>query len=179
MSDERQEIEIALNKIEELFAEPAADPFDPQSRYQSGIDEIASQLRLRRHRQPVRLAIRLPAEIIGPDLPVRTRAALERYCAAKVRENRQAIEETRHQGRRDFISSLIIGGVVIALSAVVVYFDLLGPLSTVLTYWVSLALWVVLWDPIWTFTYAWRPYLRERRLHEDLRNAELVIKAQA
>lgn len=148
MPDRRNEIEIRLNTIEELFGEPAADPFDPQSRYQSGIDEIAQQPRLMWRPQLTRLLIRLPGEAMEPDLPGRTKAALERYCAAKVRENQQAITETRHQGRWGFISALIIAG-------------------------------VVLWDPIWTYTYAWRPYRCERQLYEKLQAVELLIEAQA
>jgi hypothetical protein len=179
MTDERNEIEIRLNTIEELFAEPAADPFDPQSRYQSGIEEIAGQLRLTRQLQAERLVIRLPAEAMEPDLLAHTKAALGRYCAAKVRENQQAITEARYQGRRDFISSLIITGLVIAVTAVVVYFNILGPLSTALSYMVAIILWVVLWDPIWTYVYGWRPYQRERQLYENLKQAEVVIEAQA
>ena len=180
MPDERNEIEIGLNMIEELFGEPGADPFDPQSRYVSGIDEIAQQLRLMPQRQPTQVVIRLPAEAMEPDLLAHTKAALGRYCAAKVRENQQAVDETRHQGRSDFISSLIIAGVVITLTAVVVYSNILGTLlSTALTYWVAIINWVVLWDPIWTFVYAWRPYRRERQLYDNLQAAELLIEAQA
>jgi hypothetical protein len=125
------------------------------------------------------LVIRLPAEAMEPDLPVRTKAALGRYCAAKVRENQQIITETRYQGRRDFISSLIITGVVIALTGLVVYFNLLGPLSSALSYMVAIILWVVLWDPIWTYVYGWRPYRRERQLYEHLQKSEVAIEAQA
>ncbi len=40
MPDERNEIEITLTTMEELFGEPGADPFDPQRRSCPAISSI-------------------------------------------------------------------------------------------------------------------------------------------
>ena len=37
-------IKVRLNAIEELFAEPEADPFDPDSRYRTGMEELLDQM---------------------------------------------------------------------------------------------------------------------------------------
>ena len=51
---------IQLQASAELFTEPEADPFNPQSRYLSGIDEIANQLRWAPRTNPYRIIIALP-----------------------------------------------------------------------------------------------------------------------
>jgi len=38
-------IDLALRNIEELFEEPVFDPFDNESRFQSGIDAVVNQVR--------------------------------------------------------------------------------------------------------------------------------------
>ena len=84
-------VSIQLNTIDELFAPPQANPFEPDSRYVTGIKELVrqlTQLRLRYH--PTQVLISLPVQKIEPGLKEKTQAALARYAAAQI--------ETAHVG---------------------------------------------------------------------------------
>ena len=107
---EQIEIHLSLKNIEELFSEPAADPFDKDSRYLSGIDEITGQLRLRRKdlNSKSRVYIRLIQEDLSSTAQSLFKEALHRYCAAKIVENQQSINEIRVNNRPIAISSFLI-----------------------------------------------------------------------
>jgi len=180
MDGESIDIELSLKKLDEFFAEPAADPFNPQSRYVSGIDEVAGQIRLRRHdlRNPSRLIVRLPRTEINPDVQPDLLAALNRYCTAKIFENQQIINELRVGSRREAVSAFVIAAVLILLSILSVM--LIPPLQAVsgsISGFIGIAVWVIFWDPIYNYVYAWRPNRLDIRVFENLRNAEVIVKS--
>ena len=75
------EIKVRLNGIEELFSEPEADPFDPDSRYWTGLEELLEQMHGLRSKER-RVVIELPPETLKSDLQKKTEAGLRRYCRA-------------------------------------------------------------------------------------------------
>ena len=178
MAQERNELSVDLSSIEELFAEPAADPFDPESRYQSGIDVIAADLRLRPLRRPSRIVVRLPRQVIDSGLEERTRDALDRYCSAKIDENRLQEQDIRMQGRRTFLGAgiavILIGLAYAALATLVPMPDVLVAL---IGFWAGIAAWAIAWNPIDTLIFYWRPNRREAELFENIQKAELAIEA--
>ena len=180
MSKDNTEFRLELNSIDELFAEPAADPFDPQSRYVSGIDEVSAKLRLDRRAldEKLRLAIRLPQAAIRPDTQATVRAALDRYCAAAIASNEQTMNELRVGSRREMISALVISAAMILISTLVIYFiPELDPISGAIAGFVGIAVWVVIWDPVYNYVYAWRPNMLDIRTAQCLRDADLEIEA--
>lgn len=171
------DVSLQLNDVGALFAEPEADPFDPDSRYLSGMDEVRNRLIVEKLDDPVRLTLVLPDTAVTPDTPSTLKAAIDRYCAARIAENQQPIEELRFYGRRSLISAFVI---VVALMAITVIVILLLQLndafSGMIAGWVGIAVWVIFWNPIDTYVYAWRPYRRERKVYESIQDAELIIK---
>jgi hypothetical protein len=179
MAEDRNEIEITLNSIEELFAEPTADPFDPDSRYLSGIDELAGQLRLmpRELGKPTRLTVQLPDTAVTPDTQPTLKAALERYCQAQIAANRQAIAELRVSSRRSTISAFVIVVIMVILTFLLILtVPPLAEWSGAIAGFVGIAIWVIFWDPIYNYVYAWRPNRLDIKVYENLREAELVVE---
>jgi len=181
MSAEQIEIQLTLNDIEDLFAEPAADPFDPASRYISGIEEVMGQLRLRPGDlgHQTRLIIRLPQTAVTSDTPTAIKAALDRYCAAQIRQNQQEIDELRVGSRRQTISAFVIVAVLVLFT--ILLLTAVPPIqnfSGALAGFVGIAIWVIFWDPIYNYVYAWRPNQLDIKVSENLKNADLVIKGE-
>ncbi|GIK56607.1 MAG: hypothetical protein HND44_03600 [Chloroflexi bacterium] len=140
------QIEIKLSSLEEMFAEPAADPFDPDSRYLSGIDEVVGQLRLkwRELDETTRLLIRLPQTAVTANTAATLKAALDRYGAAQIAQNQQAIEELRVGSHRETLSAIVIVTVLIILTILLVnLIPELEQVSGALAGFVGIAVWVI------------------------------------
>lgn len=180
MSETRIEIELSLNTMEAFFAEPDADPFDPDSRYISGIDEVVGQMRLKPRDldDAFRLTIQLPETAVSPDTQSTLKAALDRYCHAKITENQQVIDELQISSRRQAISALVIVVILILLTIFLVNFvPGLQSVSGAIAGFVGIAIWVIFWDPIYNYVYAWRSNLLDIRICKNLLDTTLMIKS--
>jgi hypothetical protein len=177
-SNEINKVGIQLNSIEELFTPPEADPFEPDSRFVAGIDELAQQIgKLRLRDKPAQVAISLPAQAIEPGLKEKTQAALARYATAQIEAADVEIEQLRRRGRFSLISAIVI----IIVAIVVVWFigqlNLFGgTLQSFLVSGLSVFAWVAIWEPFGIYLYEWRVPVRTRRIFEKLRQAEVVIQ---
>jgi hypothetical protein len=176
-TNEFNEVRIHLNVIEELFAEPEANPFDPNSRFISGIDELFYTLRRIPVRKKIRVFITLPDHLIGPDLEEKTRAALTRFCIAKIEESRRETDKLRRLGRRALVSAVAVILVTLLLATLITGLDFLND-NTKFLFSQGLIVfgWVTLWYPANIFLYDWRPHARARVGFEKLRDADLVIE---
>lgn len=173
------EIQLTLLNLKDLFSEPSADPFDPDSRYLSGIDEIVGKMRLKQRAldKKSRLLIRLPQKALTPDSKSNLRDALNRYCAAKIAENQQAINELLISNRKQAVSALVIVAVIFVLTVFLV--NILPDLrvaSGVIASFMGIAVWVIFWEPIYNYIYAWRPNQLDIRVFENLRATDLIIE---
>ena len=178
MSETKIDIALSLNTMEAFFAEPNADPFDPESRYISGIDEVVGQMRLKPRDldDPSRLTIRLPETAVSPTTQSTLKAALERYCAAKIAENQQIIDELQISSRRQAISALVIVVILILLTIFLINFiPGLQAVSGAIASFVGIAVWVIFWDPIYNYVYAWRPNMLDIRVYKNLLATDLVV----
>jgi len=178
-NNEINQISVQLNTIEELFAPPQANPFEPDSRYVSGIEELVQQLvRLRLRDKLVQVFITLPAQAIEPGLKEKTEAALARFATAQIEAANVEIEQLRRRGRFSLISAIVIIVVAIAVVSLIVWLDLFGDtLQTFLVSGVSVFSWVAVWEPCNIYLYEWRSPARNRRIFEQLRQAEVVIQS--
>ncbi len=176
---EQNEITLKLNNMEQFFAEPAADPFDPDSRYWSGIDEVTHYLRLIPHelKKPTRLRVQMPPTAVTADTQPTLKAALDRYCAAQIIENQQVINELRVGSYRETISAIVIVVVLILFTILLVnVIPELEQVSGALAGFVGIAVWVIFWDPIYNYVYAWRPNRLDIKVYENLQKAELMVE---
>jgi hypothetical protein len=176
-TDELDQIRVQLNAIEELFAQPEIDPFDPNTRYVSGVDEAVQKLTGRSPKQKtLQLEISLPAQHVKPGLQDATKDALARYANAQIKGADEELEYLRRRGRFSLLSAIII--VVVAI--VVVWFigrlNLLGDtIQSFLVGGLSVFSWVAVWEPFNIYLYDWRAPARTRYIFEQLRKAQVVI----
>jgi len=172
------EIRVNINTVDELFSEPDDNPFSPTRRHQSGIDEASGKLRLMPLSQKTRLVITLADEPADQATKARLKEAVDWYCSVRIDENNQLARETRHQGRRDLVLGLILAAVVLVIAGL---FFVLVPLPDVILglfgAFIILTLWVIVWTPVDTLAYYWRPYARDARLYQNLREADLVVES--
>jgi hypothetical protein len=177
-TNESNKVGIQLNTIEELFTPPEANPFEPDSRYMAGIDELVQQLgKLRLRYKPAQVVVTLPAQAIEPGLKEKTQAALARYAAAQIEAAELELEQLRRRGRFSLISAIVIILVAIAVVWFIGWLNLLpGTVQSFLVSGLSVFAWVAVWDPFNVYLYEWRVPVRTRRIFEQLRQAEVVIQ---
>jgi hypothetical protein len=176
--DDKQTIFIELKTVEEFFLEPDYNPFDPESRAQSGIEELVDQVRELPMKEPLKICLTLSAEPEDVDYEEKVQYALSRYCSVKIRECEQDIHELRSQGRHDLVWALTISFVLL-LGA---YFaSQLILLPNLFVYLISTGLgiiaWVVLWPPLDGLLYEWRPCRRSQQIYQRIQSAEMEIKS--
>ena len=177
MRTDQADIILTLNDIEELFAEPAADPWQPTARYRSGIDEIMAKLRTRPLRDDTTIAIRLPPHALDAAPPARLRAAVDRYCAARIAADEDEIDAINQEGRRDFIISILaVAGLLVVIAIVMMALGLEGPAASALIGWAGIASWAILWNPVDTFVWGRRGFRKDTRYCRKLMETELRIE---
>jgi hypothetical protein len=179
MATNTNTIKIDLNNLEELFGQPSADPFDPASRYLSGIDEIVGQLHLlsARQRREQHIIITLPQQLRDTASEEKTRAALHRYCQAKVDQSQRDLENVRRKAPRALLYSLVIITIGLTLSGLILSSGILSDtLRTLLSSGVTIFAWVALWEPAGIYLYQWIPLARNKHLYLLLNELELSLE---
>lgn len=173
-------INLQLNTVEEFFNEPEYNPFDINSRYVSGIDEVVAQMRLRPNDldKSSRLTIRLPKNAVTPKTLANLKPALNRYCNAKIAENSQVIKELKVNNRQLTISAFVISIVLIITTILLLSFvQIPETISGTIIGFVGIAIWVILWEPIYNYVYAWRPNRLDIKVFTNLLNTNLKVKS--
>ncbi len=103
-----QKIKVDLNVIDDLFQEPEFNPFDPDSRCESGVADLFNQTQDLSLKEPVQIEISLATQPDSADILDKTENALRRYCEVKIAQSEREIREIRHQGKRDLGWALTI-----------------------------------------------------------------------
>jgi len=169
---------IQLQSIEALFAEPAADPFDPESRYLSGIDEIANQLRWAHLPAPPRIVIALPAEELTLENQAKTRDAMQRYCAYQIESNTFELHSLRIEARRGMALSILYAVLFIVVGILIGMIPIIpDAIKVMVASLMGIFCWAALWPAADLYLFGWKPFRRARRLYENLRQAELVFES--
>lgn len=174
------DVALTLRDLRDLFREPELDPFAGEDTDESGIDRLLDILKAddRWRRSEFRLTLSIPEAEITPDVELKIRRAMGRYCDGQIQYNRRKLTQVRTEGRR----SLRIGGLFLAaclgLAALAeTLFRDEGLLGTLVVEGLFIAGWVGLWQPVDLLLYAWWPYADEIKLHEKIRRMELIVKA--
>jgi len=172
-------IKIDLNSLEELFGQPNADPFDPASRYIPGIDEIVGQLKLlsARRRREQHILISLPPQLNGAALEEKIRAALRRYCDARVQQSQRDLDNVKRKAPRALIYSLVIITVGLTLAGLLMNSGILSDTFRVLlSNGLTIFAWVALWEPAGIYLYEWMPLAADKHIYQLLKRLELSVE---
>ena len=112
-------IKVDLNLIGDLFQEPKFNPFDDDSRCESGVADLFNQTQDLSPKEPVQIKISLATQPVRANILGKTKNALRRYCEVKIAQSEREIHEVRHQGKRDLGWALTIS-VILLLAAYLV-----------------------------------------------------------
>ena len=175
------DIKVHLQKIEDLFVDPDTNPFENPRLSVSGIQDILNQMRPLPMDEPLSFSIYLPPEGIEPGLSERTKEALGRYCEFQARNLDLEVQSTKTSGRRALGLGLL-GSLVCIVLGVFSYYvygvygvSPLGILGLLFGSLFSLASWVIVWNPLDTLFYGWRPTQREARMYRKIAQSDLRI----
>jgi hypothetical protein len=172
-------LNIDLNTIEELFQEPEFNPFDPESRCESGVADLFNQTQELSQKEPVQIVINLANEPDEEELLARTEEAMSRYCEVQIAKSEREIHEIRHQGLRDlgwamlFALIMLLGAFLITqltfLPEIIIYLLSTGA---------GIIAWVMLWPPLDSILYEWSPYRQTKRRYRQLQSAQIEINGK-
>ncbi len=172
------EISVRLNRIEDLFAEPAGDPFDPDSRYRTGMDELLEQVYGMRGQQ-IKVVVELPANDHQSGDQKQAGAAFGRYCRAQIDELERTLRDHWRTTRRQLVTAFAILLVIALEMAFVLTADFLPDVVKALVAFISgVFAYATFWGPADLVLYAWRPYRTDLQRYRLLINAGFEIRAR-
>lgn len=187
MNPSPKDIVIRLDTIDQLFNAPDIDPFSDEEVDVLGEPALLRAVRrLQAHRirnwQGVRLILELPPDQITPDLEARTHAALQRYSAAKIEDNKLQIRLSR---TRSFIGLGIVtllSAIVIALAYLLftrVFVDASDTVLGIVAASISVFVWVILWDPMEKLLFDWVEPRLQNNILRKLQDIDVVVRPKA
>jgi hypothetical protein len=179
MDEKMEKLSIDLSNIQELFQEPEFNPFDPNSRCESGVADLFNQTQELSQKEPVQIMINLEDGFEESDLVEKTMDAMKRYCEVQIAKSEREIREIRHQGLRDLGWAMLFALIMI-LGSFLIY--QLTFLPEVVIYLLStgagIIAWVMLWPPLDSILYEWSPYRQTKRRYRQLQTAKIVINSK-
>lgn len=179
-----RDIVIRLDTVHQLFNAPDINPFSDEEVNVLGEPALLRAVRrLQAHRirnwEGVKLIIDLPANQITPNLEERTQEALNRYCAAKIEDNRLQIRLSRVRSLIGLSMVTAISVVLIAIAYLLfnnIFADASGTAKGIVTASISVFVWVILWDPMEKLLFDWtQPHL-ENNILRKLQGIDIVIR---
>jgi hypothetical protein len=175
---------LQLQRIDELFDAPDADPFSSRAidvLGEAGFDVVWKRMVRRWPQRPdlQRVIVQLPPDQITPELTETTRAALQRYCAARIDDNRrQRSFSTRKALRLWGYAGLIL---LFALALMVLFFA--GPLQflpewlrAIISILAIYAFALANWDALDSLLFDWAPFVRDHTTYRLISAIEIVVE---
>jgi hypothetical protein len=177
---------LQLQRVDELFNAPDADPFSSRAidvLGEAGFDVVWKWMVRRWPQRPdlQRVIVQLPPDQLTPDLAETTRTAVQRYCAAKIEDNRQ---------QRRFITrkalQLLGYAALIALFALALIFVFyVGPfgflpgwLRGILTILAVYAASLAIWDSLDSLLFDWAPFVLDNTTYRLISLLDIRFEPQ-
>ena len=177
---------LQLRRIDELFNAPDVDPFSSRAidvLGEAGFDVVWKRMVRRWPQRPdlQRVIVQLPPDQLRPDLAETTRTAWQRYCAAKIEDNRQQRRFITRKALRLLGYSALI--TVFALALMFVFY--VGPLGFlpgwlrgILTILAVYAASLAIWDSLDSLLFDWAPFVRDNTTYRLISLLDLRIEPQ-
>jgi hypothetical protein len=186
-SAETQDIVIRLDTIDQLFNAPDANPFSDKEVNVLGEPALILAVRraLARSLRPqenTRLTIVLPADQITPGLQEQTSAAIRRYAAAKIDDNKLTIRLSRVRGALGLGIVTLITLLALAVAFLLIsgpFADASSVVQGLIVGSTSVFAWVIMWDPLEKLLFDWVSPSLENRVLRRLAEIEVTIQAEA
>jgi hypothetical protein len=181
----KQDVVLKLNAIGELFNAPDVNPFAENEidvLGEAALPHAVRQMLARRirHWHEARLVIQLPPDQITPDLQTQTQAAVRRFCAAKIEDNRLTIRLSRVRSAIGLAVVTIISIAVMAaawlLFSTILASEANSTIAALVVASISVFVWVILWDPMEKLIFDWVTPALENRILRGVMDMELVVE---
>ena len=183
----RQDVVLKLNAIDELFNAPEVNPFsgnEIEVLGEAALMRAARRMLARRvrHWHDARLVIQLPPDQITPDLQAQTQAAIQRYCTAKIEDNRITIHLSRIRSAIGLAVVTVISALVILIGLLLfntIFAGLPSEVGALVAACISVFVWVMLWDPMEKLLFDWVSPAMENRILRGIMGMTIVVEPQA
>ena len=173
-----KQLNVDLNMIEELFEEPEFNPYDPDSRCESGVADLFNQTQDLSPKTQLQIVISLATQPKEADILTKTQDALCRYCTVKIAQSEREIHEIRRQGKRDLGWALTISMILLLGAFLVTQLTFLPEIIIyLLSTGAGIIAWVTLWPPLDSVLYEWSPYRQTKLRYQLLQSAEVTINS--
>ena len=177
-SQPARELTLELQRADELFAGRGPDVAAGRPALPPGIDQIRDELGLHSRLPAAAAVIVLPRAEIRPDLARDITRAIEHYCEMGIRRADNELRVTGREGIRALVIGLILFAVFVSLSESVIESQFSNGIKAFFGDGLFLVVaWIGLWYPIDTLVYSLRPYRREKKVLQQMRRLEIVVRA--
>jgi hypothetical protein len=183
----RQDVILKLTTIDELFNAPDVNPFsgnEIEVLGEAALMRAARRMLARRvrHWHDARLVIQLPPDQITPELQAQTQAAIQRYCTAKIEDNRLTIHLSRMRSAIGLVAVAVISALVILIGLLLfntLFAGLPSAVGALVAACISVFVWVILWDPMEKLLFDWVSPAMENRILRGIMGMAIVVEPQA
>jgi hypothetical protein len=177
---------LPLRSIDELFNAPDANPFSSREMDvlgESGFDVLWKRMVRCWPRRPdlQRVIVQLPPDQITPDLPESARVAWQRYCAAKIENNRQQRQRTTRKALRlwGYAGLILLFALVLIFLLYVAPLQFLpGWLRAILSLLAIYAFAVANWDALDSLLFDWAPFVRDNTTYRLISLIDIRFEPQ-
>jgi hypothetical protein len=177
---------LQLRHIDELFNAPEADPFSSRAidvLGEAGFDVLWKRMvkHWPQRSELQRVIVQLPPDQLTPALAESARAAVRRYCAAKIEDNRRQ----RRFITRKALQMLGLSVLVLLFALALMFLFYAGPLGFlpdwlrgVLTILAIYAASLAIWDSLDSLLFDWAPFVRDNTTCRLISELEISLEAQ-
>lgn len=183
MDSER--VVLELDSVDQMFNSFDANPFSDLEGVvlgEAGMDRLLTRLLLNPRRKYAELVICLPAAEITPDLAPRLESALDRYCQARIEENKRQVRLSRRQHAEGMVlvTVLVLAVMLIGYLLFATIWDGASDVAkTLVAASISVFAWVILWDPLEALLFDWAAPARENRALAHIMDMRVVVQSQS
>jgi tetrahydromethanopterin S-methyltransferase subunit F len=170
---------ITIRKPEDLFRDsPDDNPMQPEWEANSGMQRVFNHLKTRRLRRGVHVTIQHPTTLDVPAHAMeRLKAAIDRYCDARIAENAQERKFTILTGLTGFAYGIVISvllSTVLATVSTALQFD--DVLAGVVNGLATIAVWAIVWGPLAAIFFDWLPNWTAIRVYRTIKRGQYELK---
>jgi hypothetical protein len=170
-----EDILIRIDTIDQLFNDPAINPFSDKTPVILG--EAALPLVIRQSlsggllgKHGKRLIIQLPPDQISPDLQSQVVNAVLRYAKVKRADNDASMRISRWRSLRGLIMAILIAAVLLTILVILtntILAEAPDAVIGIVAGLVTIFIWSTVWNPWDRLVYEWmEPWLENRILHK-------------
>jgi uncharacterized membrane protein YhdT len=171
-------VTITIQKLQDLFVDSIDDnPLISEWEADAGIQRVANYLMTRPLARHVQVSVRVPDTLeLTPARTERVRAAIHRYCDARISENQRERQYTIITGVISLAYSVVLWVVITFLFNALLSATTLPDwfIVTADLFYILIA-WALLWGPIESILFTWLPNLLSIRVYRTIRRSEFAF----